>query len=1043
MGETALYNPVTKGVQWVPEAEAEQYATDNGFDYASQEQVDRDAAGAHPVQAALESAARTAMRPGIAITEALTGEKVGSTPQEQLPVEQQSALAESVQGPEAKLRAEANPNAAMVGQMAAEAPALAVPGAATGLAVASAVGGLNTEAENAWREDRDYSVENAALNTVGGLLTGGALHGAFKVASAVASKAGEASQSLMKYAQERAIKEGSEDILQEASAGAQTLDDVRKQIRSGKAADPVIADLAENAPAHKAALAESTAKDLQTVRDGVDQLTKRTLDSDELSATIPKDSKVAQQSWALSMADDFNTAADRYKTAGTPEASRLGKALRSAASKMGESDDPAVWYRTAVGASEDIAAAERGLFRRASKGGVAADELQDVQGLKGRVRTGAPEEAPAVSRETPIPVDSTGQPVSLIGKDLKELSTAGHVGMKQESLDFLRQDPRFAAEGKGFHPRMTEDNARKYGYQDGIILDRKANGSLYLRDGRHRLTVGREQGKPTIFGRVFDGGEDVIYEGQIPIGETPPAPVISEAESKMRAAMLERGKTPDQIEAAVTTSKELKAALGPVTQDVQQLKTALRSGLEDDLTWGTAARDEARRYTNWQARLDDHAGIVDADLFRNRGGSLLADERRVARFLDAGDTVGRGAYTQWLDVADRIGGHATTVTDQATAELGRKVLAASDRLRGAIGKADIINEAQTRYAAAGKALRQNETELSAAQQLRNPAPSVDQKLQDLVKDQAIGMGMAALGHNPVLMAIPFVYRKAKMLQNFVDLGNVAKVADNAAVRRMIRPIASIAEGAIGAAGGLARGAADAGPRVAALGGSFAQWKDEPARYGAAAKQLTSLAKDPQSMFDHIGSSYADVASDAPEAFTLLNSQVAKTVLFLASKVPQSPRRGIAVNTDYVPSEDKLYEFSLYFDAATDPSSVRRALGNGSLKKQQVETLATVAPQRLAKLKLQAIQELQAAQASGQSIAIGKRMKIDMLLGGAGDPAFSDAVASNVARARLNKAQQEAASDGASPSSRATPPSVETANAGASVVLAKAAAGAPA
>lgn len=152
--------------------------------------------------------ARQAMAPGMMLTEALTGQRPGQVPQEQLPPDQRSALGEGVFSDEARARRERHPLAAGLGGAAALAPAAAAAGMgvaalapAAGAIFGTTVPAMLTEAavtavpqeyDDAWLEQRPMQLSNVAANTLAfagvDFLFRGALHGISALGASKAAK---------------------------------------------------------------------------------------------------------------------------------------------------------------------------------------------------------------------------------------------------------------------------------------------------------------------------------------------------------------------------------------------------------------------------------------------------------------------------------------------------------------------------------------------------------------------------------------------------------------------------------------------------------------------------------------------------------------------------------------------------------------------------------------------------------------------------------------------------------------------------------------
>ncbi len=129
--------------------------------------------------------------------------------------------------------------------------------------------------------------------------------------------------------------------------------------------------------------------------------------------------------------------------------------------------------------------------------------------------------------------DRSRSPVSLANRSFKELGALdSEHSMKPETLAALRSGvggrEAFAAEFAATGRVKEHGNAR------GIQIELH-DGKPLLRDGRHRLTVAREQGRTSVYGQVYDGprepGKAPIFEGEIPIAarERSRAPLTSPA----------------------------------------------------------------------------------------------------------------------------------------------------------------------------------------------------------------------------------------------------------------------------------------------------------------------------------------------------------------------------------------------------------------------------------------------------------------------------------------------------------------------------------
>lgn len=368
---------------------------------------------------------------------------------------------------------------------------VAVGGLARG-AAEGAVAGLATEGRNYVETDTPISAGNIAISSLGGALMG-------EIIPRVLSR-GDAHAALPS-SPAQALAEGTESIVPElerssAEHAAAAVEHLPEGEMRAATAD-------RTAPIRR----EQAAADIADVEATAPAaLEKSDLSRADLKRLVAKDSP-AQTDWATQLATDLRRSADEIES------------------------------------SQQPISAERT---------VAPENPPAESGPRETLRSAEPT-TPAPEPQT-IPVTTDGKPVSLIGKSLEDLGVSSKTGMKQESLDFLRQDERFGRTGKGFNPRVSDEALDKIGTQNGIILRPKGDGYI-LQDGRHRITVGRERGLTEIYGRVLGNGNRVLYEGMIPIAERAAPAAAEAAGSAETAAAAEIRRAPSGARIAEMPSK--------------------------------------------------------------------------------------------------------------------------------------------------------------------------------------------------------------------------------------------------------------------------------------------------------------------------------------------------------------------------------------------------------------------------------------------------------------------------------------------------------
>jgi hypothetical protein len=152
-----------------------------------------------------------------------------------------------------------------------------------------------------------------------------------------------------------------------------------------------------------------------------------------------------------------------------------------------------------------------------------------ARGAKGKLPDpplGAP---PAMPPVTPAPdgaprvqVPGGTVDITIAGKSISQLGAIEGQGMRPSSLEYLRKSPEFARTGR---VSATDEGVKleidlpfdEWDAMDAGRLPDASKAQLYLRDGRHRITVARELGRDTVYGAVKDWNGNTVFRGDIPI----------------------------------------------------------------------------------------------------------------------------------------------------------------------------------------------------------------------------------------------------------------------------------------------------------------------------------------------------------------------------------------------------------------------------------------------------------------------------------------------------------------------------------------------
>lgn len=386
--------------------------------------------------------------------------------------------------------------------------------------------------------------------------------------------------------------------------------------------------LAENQPAeqHLRAHLRATNDVLSALDGALDLGEKKALVQNALGETkrvtgvigdLDKNVRAANQIDAILKADGGGIGSAGKTAVGALLGGPLGAAAGFAADVA---THPGASMRTAIG-----------LQRLANRHNVAIDGAIDA------VFGGAKQAESKAAREAVEPAAAAAlnpSPVSLEGKSLRDLGALDDPGsMKQDTLEALRT-------GKGGIKDFAADFAetgrvREHGAQQGIQIE-MSNGKPVLRDGRHRLTVAREQGRETVYGQIYEGqrapGKKPIFEGEIPIGPRKGKPANDTALPGAAASGEVFKDEVSSVRPRLSTAENGRVAL----------PAAMASFLGDHEDKQLAFKQRAKEIHAATADMGERVrSVVQSDMadvneqFPQFSGSLAAGMTRAALFLES------------------------------------------------------------------------------------------------------------------------------------------------------------------------------------------------------------------------------------------------------------------------------------------------------------------------------------------------------------------------------------------------------------------------
>jgi hypothetical protein len=154
--------------------------------------------------------------------------------------------------------------------------------------------------------------------------------------------------------------------------------------------------------------------------------------------------------------------------------------------------------------------------------------------------------------------------------------------------------------------------------------------------------------------------------------------------------------------------------------------------------------------------------------------------------------------------------------------------------------------------------------------------------------------------------------------------------------------------------------------------------------------------DDEGFADRFATEYGDMARENPTAYVLASAKAGEVRKFLLDRLPANMAVSMAKPKGYPPTNESIEDWSVYFNAATNPRSVFRSLARGDIRPQEVETLRTLYTPLYEQMQMTVLTKI-TENADDLDDQFVMRMNLLFDLDGAGSPAFSNRAA-NAARA---------------------------------------------
>ena len=175
---------------------------------------------------------------------------------------------------------------------------------------------------------------------------------------------------------------------------------------------------------------------------------------------------------------------------------------------------------------------------------------------------------------------------------------------------------------------------------------------------------------------------------------------------------------------------------------------------------------------------------------------------------------------------------------------------------------------------------------------------------------------------------------------------------------------------------------------------FAQFLGDDDNPQSAYVKKRDALMDDEKFAQAFSEEFGELASEHPQTYLVAAGKAAEVRKFLLDRMPTSIAISMRNPRGYPPTNESVEDWSVYYNAATDPRSVLRSLSRGDIRPQEIETLRTLYPQRYEQIQGSLLTKISAATQSGEELDDQFLMRMNLLfdLDGAGSPAFSQRAA---------------------------------------------------
>lgn len=412
-----------------------------------------------------------------------------------------------------------------------------------------------------------------------------------------------------------------------------------------------------------------------------------------------------------------------------------------------------------------------------------------------------------------------------------------------------------------------------------------------------------------------------------------------------------------RIDLDIKFGREIPAADKEAQTAIMGLRTEVKKGLEDEITWGragarqTAFNDAQNAYLNLTGRKGIfRKSFMQPEITRSGAQVYRVSPSKIRTFL----------------------GQLGSLTGDEKAQALQRYFEASENL---------VRESKSTFEASGSAPAQLSKATESFGTVKGAAADAAKQAEHIKRMNRLGAG----GHNSYLgesAAIGLGVSNPALgaaIEGFTMLRN-----PGIAVERLTKLEGMIAkttklvnQGAAAAFKGATAGARKVGGLIDQ--GAVEDWQKSQAQHARLAAQIDHLANDPERMHAMLDTSTRDLHGAAPNTAASLQMGTVRAVSFLASKTPKGPP-AMPLSEPYQPSDAEISKFAKYAKAVDHPTEALSQIRYGNLAPETVEALKAVHPDLYAAMSSALMTELVAHKAKKKSISTPTKQSLALFLG---------------------------------------------------------------